>query len=73
MATRWFLVDENGSIVDEAEKKAIIMWRWGFVNAMKIRKIYMVHNHYIIKDVDMEKEGFGQALKNWDSRESEDD
>ena len=71
---RWFLIDTDAGIMDEAEKKGIIMWRWGFTTSKKVGKIYMVLqgndgigcNYYIMKEENIEEEGFGWALEEWD-------
>ena len=70
---KWYLIDTDDGIIDEAEKKAILMRRYSSGPAKRCGKAYLIDrnaddgiggNYWIIKECDMESEGFGWALTN---------
>lgn len=69
---KWYLVDYDNGILDEAEKKAILMRRYSSGPAKRCGKAYLIDrnaddgiggNYWIIKECDMKSEGFEWAIK----------
>ena len=73
---KWYLIDSDDGIIDEAEKKVILMYRYGFGPAKKCGKAYCVYkrtndgiggNYWIVKETDLKEEGFEWVLKEKDN------
>ena len=61
---KWYLIDINDGIIDEAEKKAILMWKHNFTHSSKCGKAYLLsNNYYIVKETDLKECGFEWAIK----------
>lgn len=68
---KWYLIDMDDGIIDEAEKKGIIIWRHNFISSKRCGKSYIVErdfddgiggSYWIVKETDLESEGFGWVL-----------
>lgn len=69
---KWYLIDTNDGIIDEAEKKAILMWKYNFTHSSKCGKAYRIlkdnsdgigGNYWIVKEDNLKATGFEWAIK----------
>lgn len=69
---KWYLIDMDDGIIDEAEKKAILMRKYGFTHSRKCGKAYMAlednsdgigGNYWLVKDTDIKECGFEWTIK----------
>lgn len=71
---KWYLIEVDNGIIDEAEKKSILMDKHNFTDSHRWGKGYFVErdadygidgNYWIIKESDLKKTWFEKLLKEY--------